>query len=104
MPSPQQAARSLRRTIPPPAPKKPKATKSFRLLKPGQFLKSANTIWFGADCISTNKLWRVESVNSLGALLKLDGHNRYTYQLMDPDWKEHGQWLRARKPKVGSGK
>lgn len=89
----QTVAKGMWQPIPHPYPKRPKASKTWRKLKPGDKLSNIETAWVGGQKIPPASEWAVTGVNSLGAWL---GHiSGVSLYITDPEW--HTQWAKLRK-------
>ena len=84
----------MRRTIPRPAPKTPKKVKSFRGLKPNQFIRNKDNIIDAK--VGPHNLWVVHRVTSLGAWIRLVGDG-LEVEISIKHWATH--FDRARKPR-----
>jgi hypothetical protein len=70
--------------------------KTWRRLKPGQLLASREQIVRGSHLYPVGTRWLVHSVNSLGALLRIEDTTVYMVWSLE-DWPRY--FDRARKPK-----
>jgi hypothetical protein len=94
----KQAQDNLWRPVPAPAKPRAKAAQSFRLLKPGQYLRNIQPMYILGQELPAELLWHVESVNSLGAEVTTHESQRpVSLTISKPDWNTN--WQRARKPK-----
>ena len=88
-------AKRLAATIPPPAKKKSKPTKSYRLLKEGQFLENNQEV-LG---YKKGTVWKVTSTSSVAAFIQVTNNPEATIRWnIDELGAWSGYFKRIRKP------
>lgn len=97
-----EAAAALWAPVPEPPVPEAKPAKSYRQLRPNQYLSSLDTILLGRRSYPKGTLFQVTSVDSLSAELVLVANPTERLLWTRPEWKDHFE--RARRPKKATTK